>query len=52
MSIFVFHNEQARLAVYRGQRVFSRKEFPEEAIAELKAWNDRFEGKPGFKFVD
>ncbi len=52
MSIFVFHSEQARRAISSGVKVFSKTEYSEEAIRELKAWNKKFKGKPNFIFVD
>ena len=51
MSLFVFHTEEARRAIGRRQRVFSRKEFSEEAIKELEAFDKRGK-KRIFTFVD
>ena len=51
MSLFVFHDQKALLAFCSGQRVFSRKEFSEEAIRELEAF-DKKGKKRIFTFVD
>lgn len=51
MSLFVFHTEEARIAIGRRQRVFSRKEFSKEAIRELEAFDKRGK-KRIFTFVD
>ncbi len=51
MSLFVFHEREALLAIYKGQRVFSRKKFSKEAIRELEAF-DKKGPKHIFKFVD
>lgn len=51
MSLFVFQTEEARRAIGRRQRVFSRKEFSKEAIRELEAFDKRGK-KRIFTFVD
>ena len=51
MSIFVFHNQEALMAVCSDQRVVSRKKFSKEAIEELEAFDKRGK-KQIFTFVD
>lgn len=51
MSLFVFHDQKALLALCSGQRVFSRKEFSKEAIRELESFDKRGK-KRILKFVD
>lgn len=41
MSLFLFKDQKVLLALYRGQRLFSRKNFSKETIRELEAFNKR-----------
>ena len=50
--IFTFKTSQARKAVYEGKKVFSKKEYSEDAIKDLKAWNASHKGKLGYIFTD